>query len=78
LNKIISAFNTEVLLTHPNFDVPFCIQINASIIGLGVELFHKEQKDERYTITFAIRTLLGAKNYTITETELLEIKFVCQ
>lgn len=78
-NKIKSAFSNQILLTHPDFNIKFCIQTDASLIGIGAELFQIDQFGERNTIAFASRTLLPAeKNYSITELELLGIIFACQ
>lgn len=76
-DKIKSTFSTQVLLTYPNFDLPFCI--HTLIIGVGAELFQIDEKEEQHTFSFTSRILLGAeKNYTITEIELLGIIFACQ
>lgn len=77
--KIKTAFSHQVALTHPNFNEPFCIQTDASYIGLGAELFQIDSVGQRNTISFASRSLCGAeRNYTVTELELLGILFACQ
>jgi len=77
--KIKTAFSTQISLTHPNFNEPFCIQTDASYIGLGAELFQINQSGQRDTLSFASRSLLGPeRNYTVTELELLGILFACQ
>lgn len=78
-NQIKTAFSQQVALTHPNFNEPFCIQTDASMAGLGAELFQVDEDHQRYTISFASRSLSGAeRNYTVTELELLGILFACQ
>lgn len=78
-NKIKNAFCNQVALTHPNFNRPFCIQTDASLIGLGAELFQVDDDQQRHTIAFASRSLCGSeRNYSVTELELLAILFACQ
>lgn len=77
--KIKTAFSLQISLTHPNFNTPFCIQTDASYIGLGAELFQIDSDGQRNTLSFASRSLCGAeRNYTVTELELLGILFACQ
>lgn len=78
-DTIKSAFARQIALTFPNFQTPFGIQTDASLNGLGAELFQIEKDGLRHTIMFASRTLKGGeRNYTITELELLSIVFACQ
>lgn len=77
--KIKNAFSLQISLTHPNFNIPFCIQTDASYIGLGAELFQIDSDDQRNTLSFASRSLCGAeRNYTVTELELLGVLFACE
>lgn len=77
-NSVKQSF-TEKYLSHPNFDQDFYLQTDASILGLGAELFQYSPGGERLTITFASRTLNSAeKNYSITELELLSVVFACE
>lgn len=77
--KIKSVFSNQIALTHPDFNRPFCIQTDASYIGLGAELFQIDNEGQRNTLSFASRSLCGAeRNYTVTELELLGILFACQ
>lgn len=67
------------MLTHPNFNLPLCIQTDASITGLGAELFQIDTYDERHTNAFARCTLIVSKNNKTTlELELLKIVIACQ
>lgn len=76
-DQVKNALGTHVLV-HPNFTQPFCLQTDASKIGLGVELYQVEN-GERRTIAFASRVLnVAERNYSITELELLSIVFACQ
>lgn len=77
--KIKDAFSLQISLTHPNFNIPFCIQTDASYIGIGAELFQTDSEGHRNTLSFASRSLCSAeRNYTVTELELLGILFACQ
>lgn len=70
---------TEQYLSHPLFDQVFYLQTDASILGLGAELFQLTSDGERRTILFASRTLNSAeRNYSITELELLSVVFACE
>lgn len=70
---------TEKYLSHPCFDKDFYLQTDASKLGLGAELFQFSPQGDRFTISFASRTLNSAeKNYTITELELLSVVFACE
>jgi len=78
-NKIKNVFCNQVALTHPNFNLPFCLQTDASLIGLGAELFQIGDDQQRNTIAFASRSLCGSeRNSSVTELELLAILFACQ
>lgn len=53
LSIIKNAFSKHVALTHPDFNRFFGIQTDASIIGLGAELFQVDENQQRHTISFA-------------------------
>lgn len=77
-NSVKMAFS-EIYLSHPDFNSVFYLQTDASILGLGAELFQLSSGGERRTICFASRTLQSAeRNYSITELELLSIVFACE
>jgi len=77
--EIKNVFSKQVSLTHPDFNKTFCVQTDASILGLGAELFQVDHNNARHTISFASRILIAAeKNFTISELELLGIVFTCQ
>lgn len=56
--QIKETLSNSIQLTHPNFNMPFNIQTDASLIGLGAELFQINEINERDTIAFASRTLV--------------------
>lgn len=77
-DKIKDAFSAQIALTHPDFNLPFCIQTDASLVGIGAELFQVDKEKQRHTIAFASRSLSGSeRNYSVTELELLGILFAC-
>lgn len=77
--KTKDTFGRQVSLTHTDFGIPFHIQTDASIIGVGAELFRVDNENIRHMILFASRTLIPVeKNYTITDLESLGIVFACK
>ncbi|GES88280.1 enzymatic polyprotein, putative [Rhizophagus clarus] len=61
------------IVRYPDFEKPFLLYTDASLIGIGAVLAQKDSKDE-YVVAYASRTLAPAeKNYAITELEYLAI-----
>ena len=61
------------IVQYPDFNKPFFLYTDASIIGVGAVLAQKEEKRE-HVIAYVSRTLNPAeKNYGITELECLAI-----
>ncbi|GBC01374.1 hypothetical protein RclHR1_41680001 [Rhizophagus clarus] len=61
------------IVQYPDFEKPFLLYTDASLIGIGVVLAQKDSKDE-YVVAYASRILAPAeKNYVITELECLAI-----
>ena len=59
---------------YPNFDVPFVLQTDASILGLGAVLSQKQSDNRLHPVAFASRSLSKAeRNYSITELETLAV-----
>lgn len=66
-----TCLTTAPVLTHPDFSLPFCIQCDASISGVGGVLFQTKNGEER-PIAFMSKKLNSAqRNYTVTELECL-------
>ncbi|GBC01759.1 hypothetical protein RclHR1_43190001 [Rhizophagus clarus] len=57
------------IVQYPDFEKPFLLYADASLIGIGAVLAQKDGKDE-YVVAYASRTLAPAeKNYAITKLE---------
>ncbi|KAF2888961.1 hypothetical protein ILUMI_17213 [Ignelater luminosus] len=74
------AFLKVTMLCHPNPDWPYIIQTDSSDYGIGACLFqrHPSTKEEK-VLAFCSRILHGPeRNYTITEKELLSVRYALQ
>lgn len=71
--KIRSQLTESPVLTHPDFEVPFILQTDASNTGLGAVLSQNIDNRE-FVIAYASRALSAAeRNYTTTEKECLAV-----
>jgi len=62
------------ILAHPDFSLPFILQTDASIDGIGSVLSQKLSDGLEHPIAYASRNLRSAeKNYPITELETLAV-----
>ncbi|KAF2894750.1 hypothetical protein ILUMI_11421 [Ignelater luminosus] len=71
------AFLKVTMLCHPNPDWPYIIQTDSSDYGIGACLFqrHPSTKEEK-VLAFCSRILHAPeRNYTITEKELLSVRY---
>lgn len=77
--KLKKELTESKILHHPDFSLPFGMSTDASMCGLGVEIFQlvkTEGELEHRTIAFASRTLHShEKNYYVTELEALAVVF---
>ena len=70
--KLLSAH----VLVPPNWNEPFYVYVDASLIALGFVLSQKDTRNIDHPIYFASQQLIAAeKNYTTTEHEALEMIF---
>lgn len=75
---IKEKFKQNIMLYHPNMNVPFIMGTDASQSAIGVELF-QENGEEHQTIAFASRTLNNyERKYNTAEKELLAVVFGCR
>lgn len=74
-DKIKQALVSAPILSSPDFSKKFCIQCDASDVGLGGVLTQVQGVEEK-VIAFASRTLSKAeRNYSVTERECLAVVF---
>lgn len=72
--KVKESFLKAIMLTHPDPSATYYLQTDSSEIGLGAELYQKDEEGNHRTIGFASRVLQPAeRNYTTTEKEALAI-----
>ncbi|GES85708.1 retroviral-like aspartic protease 1 [Rhizophagus clarus] len=73
INKIVNYPIPANIRDLKDFEKPFLLYTDASLIGIGAVLAQKDGKDE-YVVAYASRTLAPAeKNYAITELKCLAI-----
>ena len=67
------------ILAHPDFSLPFRLQIDASNFGLGALLMKENKEGQWQPIAYISRSLVKAEqNYSTTEKELLAIVWAFQ
>jgi transposase InsO family protein len=65
---------SDVILPHPNPDIPFTLETDASDIALGAVLSQPDASGNHRPVSFYSRSLLPAeRNYTVHDRELLAI-----
>ena len=71
LNRIIELLTTAPVLTHPNPDLPFELEVNASNYATGAILFQRNHRGKPCPIGFHSKTLSKEElNYDIYDKEL--------
>ncbi len=75
--KLKEHLITPPVLGHPNFNVPFVVYTNASMIGLGAVLVQKSDPGTEEVLAFASRSLNSAGR-NCAATELAECQAVYQ
>ena len=75
-DKIKEALVAAPVLATPNFDKTFCIQSDASEVGLGSVLVQEDDEGREVPVAFASRTLTPQeRKYTVTEKECLAVLY---
>ena len=73
--EIVQILSSPLVLTYPDFDLPFIVNTDASQDGLGATL-SQLQKGEEKVIAYASRALRKAeKNYPANKLEFLALKW---
>lgn len=77
--KIKDCLISPPILTCPDFNLPFCVQTDASAYGLGAVLTQKDSEGHERVICYASRTLTRQeRNYTTTERECLGVIYAIE
>ncbi len=79
-NTLKKAFTSALLLVHPNPELPFIVEVDASTTGVGAVLSQQQGTPPRlHPCAFFSRKLSPAeKNYDIANRELLAIKLALE
>ncbi|KAK3517661.1 hypothetical protein QTP70_015159 [Hemibagrus guttatus] len=74
------AFTTAPLLVHPDPELPFVVEVNASTTGVGVVLSQQQGNSRKlHPCAFFLRKLnLAEANYDIVNRELLAVKLTLE
>ncbi len=79
-NRLKEAFTTAPLLVHPNPELPFIVEVDASTTGVGAVLSQQQGKPSKlHPCAFYSKKLSPAeRNYDIGNRELLAIKLALE
>lgn len=66
-----TCLTTAPVLTHANFSLPFYVQCDASLLGVGGVLFQIVDGEERPIAYFSKKLNPAQRNYSVTELECL-------
>jgi hypothetical protein len=71
LDKVINVLTSEPILTHPDPDKPFELEVNASNFATGAILFQRDEQGKPRPLGFHSKTLTKEEmNYDIYDKEL--------
>ena len=74
-----NQLETAPILACPNFDLPFVLETDTSIQGLGAILSQKQPDGQLHPVAYASCALLPAeRNYSISELETLAVVWAIQ
>lgn len=78
-HQLKNKLETAPILVYPNFDLPFVLETDASIQGLGAILSQKQRDGLVHPVAYANRALLPAeRSYSISELETLAVVWAIQ
>src|SRR5215475_420824 len=78
-NDIKQAFCNTILRQHPNFEIPFHIEVDSSDFGMGGVLSQKDSNGNSAPIAFFSRKFSPTEiNYSVYDKELLAIVTACK
>ncbi len=78
--KLQEAFSTAPIFTHPDPQLPFVVEMDASITGVGAVLsqHHGQPQHHHPCAFFSMKLSLAERNYDIGNRELLAIKLALE
>ncbi len=78
-NHLKEAFTTAPLLVHPNPELPFIVEVDASTTGVGAVLSQQQGKPSKlHPCAFSKKLSPAERNYDIGNRELLAIKLALE
>ena len=73
-DRLKQSLTTAPVLCYPTFDLPFVLETDASIKGIGAILSQVQRDGQCHPVAYASRSLIAAeRNYGITEHETLAV-----
>ena len=73
-DRLKQCLTSAPVLCYPSFDVPFVLETDASIKGIGAILSQTQSSGQRHPVAYASRSLSAAeRNYGISELETLAV-----
>jgi len=73
-DNVKKLLSQEIELAHPNYNLEFYLQTDASDMATGAHLYQLEHDSKLCTLGYASKTMQASElNYMVTEKELLAI-----
>lgn len=78
-SKLKLAFTSAPILVHPNPELPFIMEVDASTIGVGAVLSEQQGMPEKlHPCAFSRKLSQAERNYDIGNRELLAVKLALE